>query len=259
MVAVSYSSWKKKLGFRSQSKLAGTRAIVWSKNAINKWLEDQLNNAPLERVPLPAPVTSGWITGSEALASVGRGFPVANLPWSTPLNTTVNADGSRTVTLGDGSATTYDSNDRMIASTRPPILKAQNIPLPVKRGIKLKRATGIVEIEQKWLIDDIISDMQMTAIVSMPGIGKSTFANALLLTFPKSIQSSCLPMKTARTISGNSFAVLVARYHTSTWKIAKLTTYLRCCMIPKHYKKQLLTSNRALFALPVCLHFRGHG
>ena len=110
---------------------------------------------------------------------------VANIPWSTPLNTTVNADGTRTVTTGPGSYLTFDKDGKMVGSTSPAVPQIQNIPFLVKRGIKLKRATDIVEIEQQWLIDDIIPDMQMTAIVSMPGIGKSTFANALLAHFSK--------------------------------------------------------------------------
>ena len=70
LVAVSYLSWKKGR-FPQSIKLAGTRAVVWSENAINKWLEEQFNNAPLERVPVPppAPATS-WQTGDAAIAAV---------------------------------------------------------------------------------------------------------------------------------------------------------------------------------------------
>jgi prophage regulatory protein len=60
------SMWKaiREGRFPRPVKLPGTRAVAWSENAVNAWVDAQFKNVPVE----PAP--TGWVTGGAAVKAM---------------------------------------------------------------------------------------------------------------------------------------------------------------------------------------------
>jgi AAA domain len=62
--------------------------------------------------------------------------------------------------------------------------KVEHVGLPLpnafRKGIKLVRAADVPDIEQKWIIENIIADETLTGVLGDPGVGKTTFVLGVL-------------------------------------------------------------------------------
>jgi putative DNA primase/helicase len=113
---------------------------------------------------------------------------VANLPWSTSDNTTINADGSRTVTNGESSIT-YDKDGRMIAATHPPVPQIENVPLHKTKtntnsvkGLVINSMSDTTPEITEWIWYRYLPKKRLAILAGVGSAGKSTLTLSMAAT-----------------------------------------------------------------------------